>query len=172
MGGWGSGWKGVKKQTVEEGLILSVSDLNRIGALVPGWKQSSLRWRQGDRIRATIKYDSTIRLDGVGFLALEYTSKGEHIRDWISLVSTIPHYGGRRWWFQCPRMQLRTSKLYLPPGASHFASRQAHDLTYRSCQESGSFARLCRKVARYTARDEAEVRESLLWKRTGERLPT
>jgi hypothetical protein len=49
----------------------------------------------------------------------------------------VPHYGGRRWWFICPIKKIRVAKLYLPPGATQFASRKAHDLTYRSVQESG-----------------------------------
>jgi hypothetical protein len=162
MGGWGSGFQGDRKHTVEEGLILSIRDLNRVGALAVGWRESSFRWRQGDHTRAAADYSSTINRDGTGLLGLHYMSKGEGIHDWISLVSTVPHYGGRRWWFKCPSTRLRTSKLYLPPGADHFASRQAHDLTYRSCQESGEFGRRCRRVARYTGRDEAEVRNSLL----------
>ncbi len=142
MGGWGSGWQGVKKHTVEEGLILSVSDLSRLGAFVPRWKQNSFRWRQGNHICATAEYSSITYRDGTGLLGLHYTSRGEEVHDWISLLSTVPRYGGRRWWFKCPLTGLQTSKLYLPPGGTGFASRQAHDLTYRSCQQSGSFARL------------------------------
>ena len=168
MGASGSGCQAVKKHTVEEGLILSIRELNRIGALAPGWREGSLRWRQGDHACATADYISTIYRDGTGLLGLHYTSRGEDIHDWISLVSTVPHYGGRRWWFKCPHTGLRTTKLYLSPGANHFASRQAHDLTYRSCQESGSFDRLCRRVAGYTGRDAAEVRKSLMRKRTGD----
>jgi hypothetical protein len=51
--------------------------------------------------------------------------------------STVPHYGGRRWWFICPIKKIRVAKLFLPPGATQFASRKAHDLTYRSCRQSG-----------------------------------
>ena len=168
MGGWGSGFQGDRKRSVEQCLILSVSDLTRIGALLPGWKQSSFSWRQGDHIRATVEFNSTIYRDGTGLLGLQYKLGGEDNHDWISLVSTVPHYGGRRWWFKCPRTGQQVSKLYLPPAGTGFASRQAHDLTYRSCQDSGGFTRLCRRVARYTKRDEAEVRNSLMRKRTAD----
>ena len=168
MGGWGSGWQGDRKHAVEESLVLSVSDLNRIGALALAWRKGSLLWRQGDHTRATADYNATIYRDGMGLLGLHYKFGGEEVYDWIAFASTVPHYGGRRWWFKCPRTGLRTSKLYLPPGGTGFASRQAHDLTYRSCQDSGGFTRLCRRVARYTKRDEAEVRESMMRKRTGD----
>lgn len=36
MGGYGSGWQGRKRATVEDSLVLSVSALRRAGALVPG----------------------------------------------------------------------------------------------------------------------------------------
>jgi hypothetical protein len=33
--------------------------------------------------------------------------------------------------------KIRAAKLHLPPGATQFASRNAHNLTYRSSRESG-----------------------------------
>ena len=74
----------------------------------------------------------------------------------VTLVSTVPHYGGRRWWFICPIKKTRVAKLYLPPGATRFGSRKAHDLTYTSCQESGAGERsdrFWRRVARRQGRD-------------------
>src|SRR5713226_3182955 len=55
-------------------------------------------------------------------------------------------YGGRRWWFQCPRTGRRTTKLYLPNGGRHFWSRQAYGLGYAS-QREGRFDRLQRRAA-------------------------
>ena len=62
---------------------------------------------------------------------------GERMHYTVTLVSTVPHYGGRRWWFICPIKKIRVAKVFLPLGATRFASRKAHDLTYRSVQESG-----------------------------------
>jgi hypothetical protein len=47
------------------------------------------------------------------------------VRDRIRLLWTVPTFGGRRWWFQCPRTGRRTTKLFLPNGGRHFWSRQA-----------------------------------------------
>ena len=44
---------------------------------------------------------------------------------WIQLETTAQPFGGRRWWFVCPRTGRRATKLYLPNGAFTFASRQA-----------------------------------------------
>jgi hypothetical protein len=70
----------------------------------------------------------------------------------ITLVSTVPHYGGRWWWFICPITKIRVAKLYLPPSTTQFASRKAHDLTYRSCQSSFRPERARRRTERLVAK--------------------
>jgi hypothetical protein len=55
---------------------------------------------------------------------------------WIQLETAPQPFGGRRWWFVCPRTGRRAEKLYLPSGAFTFASRQAYRLGYRSQRES------------------------------------
>jgi hypothetical protein len=82
----------------------------------------------------------------------------------VTLVSTVPHYGGRRWWFICPIKKIRASKLYLPPGATTFASRQVYGLTYRSCQRPFRPERARRSIerlARQSAQSEARFRALL-----------
>jgi hypothetical protein len=44
------------------------------------------------------------------------------VRDRVRLTWTAPTYGGRRWWFLCPRTARRTTKLFLPNGGSHFGA--------------------------------------------------
>ena len=39
------------------------------------------------------------------------------------------------------------AKLYLPPGGRYFGSREAYELTYTSCQDSGIFDGLYRRLA-------------------------
>jgi hypothetical protein len=69
------------------------------------------------------------------------------VHDRIRLVWTVPTYGGRRWWFVCPRTGRRTSKLFLPEGGWHFWSRQAYDLRY-ACRRDDRFSRLRRRAAK------------------------
>jgi hypothetical protein len=59
----------------------------------------------------------------------------------VSLVSTVPHYGGLRWWFLCPRCGRRVGRLHLNAHAPAFACRACHNLTYESAQTSRSFLR-------------------------------
>ncbi len=54
----------------------------------------------------------------------------------IHLETTAQPFGGRRWWWICPRTGRRAVKLYLPNGAFTFASRQAYRLAYRSQRET------------------------------------
>jgi hypothetical protein len=68
------------------------------------------------------------------------------VRDGIRLIWTVPTYGGRRWWFACPKTGQRTTKLFLPNGGWHFWSRKAYDLGY-ACQREDRFGRLQRRAA-------------------------
>jgi Response regulator receiver domain len=47
----------------------------------------------------------------------------QDVDSWIELATTPQPFGGRRWWFVCPRTGTRVAKLHLPPGAPTFASR-------------------------------------------------
>ena len=159
MGGQGSGWQRERKTTVDEGLILTIKDLAANGALNPGCPKGTLRWRFGETTIAAMEYNSSLHSDGIGTLWLRYTAGGERMYYTITLVSTVPHYGGRRWWFICPIKKTRVAKLYLPPNANQFASREAHDLSYRSCQSSFRPERARRRterLARQMAQSDAK----------------
>jgi hypothetical protein len=52
--------------------------------------------------------------------------------DPVHLTSTKLWRGG-----SCPASGERVGKLYLPHGATHFAGREAHDLTYTQLRRFG-----------------------------------
>jgi hypothetical protein len=151
MGGWGSGWQGPKKGVVEESMVISIKTLAQIGALNSGQRTGTLR------CSGQLSIECTTSMDGDrGTIWLGYTAYGRFMYYAVSLVTSEPHYGGRRWWFICPIKKIRVAKLYLPPGATRFASRQAHDLTYRSSQQSGWRERsdkFCKQLAERLRRD-------------------
>ena len=170
MGGYGSGWQGPKKATVNDSLVLSVSDLLRKGVLVPGvWISGSWCWTYSgkDKPHATIGYEADLRDQEIASLRLNYRVKGQPVDYRVRLVTTKPHYGGLRWWFLCPLVRSdggpprRVGKLYLPPGGRYFGSREGYGLTYRSCQESGQFRGLFRRMATDMGTDEATVRTAM-----------
>jgi len=150
LGGTGSGWQGVKKTTVEECLVLAIGDLADFGAFQPGWRKGSYSWRCGKEHVAELEVSTSMSTED-GTLWLRYTADEKFMHYTVSLVSTVLPYGGRRWWFICPIKKIRVAKLYLPPGATQFGSRKAHDLTYASCRAKAireRSERFWRRVAR------------------------
>jgi hypothetical protein len=133
-----------RKDVVEDCLVLSVKDV-RAGV---GYRNGLFQWRCGDQELGAIKFEINLRSAERGYLWLWYNVDGEANCVAISMTSTALHSGGRRWWFICPVMGTRVGKLYLPAGATHFAGRQAHNLTYTSCQKCGRYKRFLRKMAK------------------------
>jgi hypothetical protein len=139
MGGYNSG-----RPTVESGLTLDLYKVIRQGLFRPGqFRSGSIVWTHvgtGERV-ASIGYEAHMEGDG-GQVRLHYTTTSAYSgekRDsdyTITLETTIQPFGGRRWWFRCPRSGDLVSKLYLPNGAYTFASRRAYRLGYRSQRET------------------------------------
>lgn len=131
------------RATVESGLTLSLSQLMRDGLIRPGvYRSGSLVWtntRTGEQV-SSIGYQAQVD-DESGRVRFYYTTtlrNGEKVDSdyWVGLETTPQPFGGRRWWFVCPRTRDLVAKLYLPGGATRFASRKAHRLAYRSQRES------------------------------------
>jgi hypothetical protein len=78
---------------------------------------------------------------------LERRTGGLPVRERVNLVSTPQPFGGRRWWFQCPVTGRMATKLFLPRGARHFASRSAWGLGYAT-QRAGRLEKISRRAAR------------------------
>jgi hypothetical protein len=64
----------------------------------------------------------------------------------IELTHTVPHFGGKRWWFTCPLKtqeglpcRRRVAKLWLPEGQMYFGCSKCHGLGYQSSLESHDF---------------------------------
>jgi hypothetical protein len=116
--------------------------------------------------RARVSYEVNLVDADAGWVRLTYAVNG-HSVDYVRLVSTLPSYGGRPWWFLCPlerkdgRASRRVAQLYLPPGGKYFGSRQAHGLTYKSCQESGKYDGLFRRIGAKFGMDVRAVRRAL-----------
>ena len=168
MGGYGSGYQGPKKSAIEDGLTLSIVDLIRKRALVAGTRTwGEWMWRYpGREPLAQIGYAADLVDPNGGTMRLTYSVNGVPMDYVVRLVSTEPHYGGRRLWFLCPLARndggppRRVAKLHLPPGGRYFGSRASYGLTYTSCKESGKFASLCRRLATQLGTDITSVRRA------------
>lgn len=155
MGGFGSGnrdqwWRPSKKRVVEYCLSLDANRWTRKGILRAGVARSgSWRWgRRRKRHQGTITYEvrTTDMACPVVRLSYSWVVRGEakdSVDYPVRLTTTVPRFGGIRWWFRCPLLvrggapcDRRVGKLYLPPGGRYFGCRHCHRLTYTSCQES------------------------------------
>jgi hypothetical protein len=180
VGGPGSGafyyhwWRDRKKTVVEACLSLDANRWMREGNLRAGVQLSgSWRWVYSDGRECSIRYEVTTEYMAAPSVRLSYSrtcpdsGQQEPIEYRVRLATTRPRFGGLRWWFVCPLVKngwdcgRRVGKLFLPPGGRYFGCRHCHDLTYTSCQESGKFRGLYRKLAASTGYDIDTVRKAL-----------
>src|SRR5260370_34833840 len=146
MGGFGSGERREKKITPERCLRLDVVCIEQPAVMrhktIPG---GTLTWRNrlGKRI-LSLAYWLEFKAEDqrVVHLAQKVEADGTETRfvEPILLTSTIPTFGGKRWWFICPLIEdevackRRVKKLFLPPGEVYFGGRTCYGLTYESAQ--------------------------------------
>jgi hypothetical protein len=64
----------------------------------------------------------------------------------INLLITYPHFGGERYWFECPECKKRVMKVYKPKHSMIFKCRVCNDLIYQS-QESNVYDGFRKKLA-------------------------
>ena len=79
MGGYGSGWQGATKATVEGSLVLTAASLVRKRALVAGaWTSGSWGWISDgeDKPHATIGYEADLSDQDNAWLRLHYRRNG------------------------------------------------------------------------------------------------
>lgn len=142
MGGIGSGNHGGRPM-VEGGVVLDVNKLIRDGTFRPGSWHGLIVWTEvySGRETARVGYETHMARER-GYVRLRYTAtdpwSGEkrHHDYPLELATTPQPFGGRRWWWVCPRRGDLVSKLYMPAGATAFASRKCFHIAYRSQRES------------------------------------
>ena len=142
MGGYGSGRSG-GRPTVEDSFTLDLRRLFKNGSLKVGtWICGSLQWTSRGEETASICFQSLLGED-TGYIRLHWTSTNQRTgevrqcENRITLTTRPQPFGGRRWFFVCPRTGESVAKLHLPPsGVYTFASRRAYRLGYRSQRKS------------------------------------
>lgn len=180
MGGYNSGQRG-GRPTIEDGLTISLPMMMQRGWVRDGQAGSGTQsWSRNGEPFASIghSFDMRDREQAWVKLAYQWTPHGgepQSVKEHIPLTYTVPHYGGRRWWFLCPATGRRVGKLHLPPGGGKFASRAAWRLGYRS-QRVGQrdrpfekLFRLQRKLGSGEGWEAGLYRPKGMWRRTFER---
>jgi hypothetical protein len=156
MGGYGSGRSG-GRPTVESALRLDIDAMIRWGGIEPGAHVRGEMTFDFYDDQIAIKFESRVGDPWDSWLRLQYVIhdywSGEpcEIDDKVFLASLRPPFGGRRWWFVCPRLNRRVRKLYLPLGDRHFWCRRAYRLAYASQRET-VYDRAMRRARKLTLR--------------------
>jgi hypothetical protein len=182
MGGYGSGnheTRPARKTTVEECRSLDVTLWVRQGIIKAGVRQKGVcRWegRDGPLFSIDLEVRTTDMGRPVVVLAYTHLYGGEprQERYQVRLTTTVPRFGGIRWWFVCPLVRCgrpcgrRVGKLYLPPGGRYFGCRHCYCLSYTSSQESRKYDGPYRRLARDMGMDVRTTRR--LMNRLGKRV--
>lgn len=109
---------------LESGLKLDLNKLMRDGSVKRGeLTRRATVWTRipsGEVVAAAI-IEADMRPDSPARLTIERDGREQCIR----LCAVRRHFGGVQWYFTCPETHERASVLWKPPGARHFASREA-----------------------------------------------
>lgn len=136
------------RKTVSECKTIDVFWLNQHDYF-RGYKIGGIEWKRGGKAISSIGIEVNV-LDHF-YMRLFYTQtnrftgKKTELDYKVKLVTTSCNFGGVRYWFICPLVVdgrscgRRVGKLYLPESSKYFGCRHCYDLTYESCQKSGSF---------------------------------
>ena len=181
MGGYGSGRRGARP-AVEDGLTIDLPLMMQRGWVCNGGAKyhGSLKWTTNGQKRATVSYGYSMVDPAAAYIELRYTRspygrEPEKVVQRITLVATVPNYGGRRWWMICPYSGKRATKLYMPLGGDRFAGRAAWRLGYRSQRVAHrdrpfeKLSRLQRKIGSSEGWEAGLYRPKGMWSRTFER---
>lgn len=159
MGGYSSGrYRERNRGTVDAAIRLDLRVMRRQGFLVPGGVTSGVqRWTRAGEETGSVGVTVNLADPDAGFLVVRFSLNGDPRVQEIRIESRPMRYGGRRFYFVCPRTLRRCEVLPMFGGV--FACRQAHRLTYQS-QSATPLDRM---------RDKAWALEKRLWPERGSR---
>lgn len=149
MGGFGSGRDAYSlRSLVEDCRVLNANRLAQSGVFRP-MAAGILTWDnpQTGECRASVSYFMRPVTKGTSMegypweLWLSYVVGSERVDYSIPISTSVPHFGGTRFWLGCPVLKpdrtpcrRRVSKLYL--ASRYFACRSCNDLVYWSSRNA------------------------------------
>jgi hypothetical protein len=126
--------RGRGKPLVEDCLVLDLASLMRLGPIRNGQAgDGELKWSIDGQPIASAQFRLELHGAKKPRLILHHVigPDGELRKQTIALTALPQHFGGLRWWMQCPLTGERVRTLHLPIGGDRFASRKAWNLAYR-----------------------------------------
>lgn len=141
-------WSGSGRDTVEGHKTITTKFLNTHHYFVGEPRGGSLNWTRNGEPTGSVSIEVSTH-PGAEYIRFQYhyteTEDKTQYDYKVNLTSINCHYGGRRWFFKCPRCNRRVGVLYM--GGGGFACRHCYNLTYSSCNENRrGFFGLCKKV--------------------------
>lgn len=130
----------MQRVPLELGLQLNINELLRTGFIEPNQttQLKDFYWLDDDgEVRANARIAADMTKGATAISAACYGTM-RIVADWINqtiqLVACPRHFGGRQWYFVCPRQGRHVSVLWSPPRQRFFAGRKAwgNDFAYRS----------------------------------------
>lgn len=138
-------WRYSKKQEADDFKKVEISFLKKHGYLDTVSLSGTVRWSRNGENTGNISIQSQITSEPhIRFIYTQTDRSTEEKTDFdykIPLVTTPCHFGGVRYWFQCPwyangvHCGRRVGVMYL--GGKYFACRHCYNLTYNSRNLSG-----------------------------------
>lgn len=113
----------LQRATLEAGLKLDINRLIRNDFITPGsYRSCSVTWTDGfyDEPRAAATISADMSSPEGGWFEVRINNEIQRIPLW----TMSRHFGGRQWYFACPRLHVPVSVLWMPPGAGRFASKK------------------------------------------------
>jgi len=161
MGGYSSGrYRTRNRGTVDAAIRLDLRVMRRQGFLVPGAITSgSQSWSRRGEETGSVGVTVNLGNPDAGLVIVRFSLNGDPRVQEIPLASRSMRYGGRRYYFLCPKHGRRCEVMPLVGGV--FASRQAQKLTYQS-QSATEIDRM---------QDRARRLEKRLWPDKGKPVP-
>ena len=161
MGGYNSGrYRTRNRGTVDAAIRLDLRVMRRQGFLVPGAITSgSQSWSRRGEETGSVGVTVNLGNPDAGLVIVRFSLNGDPRVQEIPLASRSMRYGGRRYYFLCPKHGRRCEVMPMVGGV--FASRQAQKLTYQS-QSATEIDRV---------QDRARRLEKRLWPDKGKPVP-
>jgi hypothetical protein len=141
---------------IENAVCLDITSLFRTGALHQGQAvigSANLVHHPSGTDAGSLKILSDLTDGQPPYLYITFGGRGGRVHEQRLALTFLPRppFGGRRWFFVCPRTGARACRLYMPQGAEHFLSREGHGLRYaveHEAQDAYDITRACRLYAR------------------------
>jgi len=163
-------WRYSKKQEADDLKKVEISFFNKHGYLTTSFLTGIITWSRNGEKTGNISIESSVTIEP--YIRFIYTQTDRDTGEKtdldykIPLITTPCHFGGIRYWFQCPWYAngvycgRRVGVLYL--GGKYFACRHCYNLTYNS-RNLGGISKLLGQMVSMPDLDELDAQVKRKW---------